>query len=137
MSKSLVAKPKPDYTRQVEFATRHDIDLVREELKHDIDLVRKDIDLVRKDIDLVRKDVDIAKLELKHDMDFLKQEVKQDMVLLKQDIKWLRWVTVIAGSILLAGMGALLTLMIYLHSDTQTDMKELNKKLDFVIQKIK
>ena len=126
MSNPRTIKSKPNYTERVEFATRHDIDLVR-----------KDVDLVRKDVDLVRKDVDLVREELKHDIGlvrkdvgFVKLELKQEIDLVKKDIRWLKWVMAI-------GLGTLLTLMLYFHGDTKADIREINKKLDFVIQKIK
>ena len=124
-----------------EIATKQDVDLVRQELKHDIDLVRKDIDLVREevkhDIALVRKDVDLVREEVKHDIDLFRQEVKQEVVTLKKDIKWLKWTMIIAGSVLLAGMTALLSIMLYLHDDTRANIRDMDKKLDWIIQKIK
>ena len=117
MSKSLATKSKPGgYAEQAEFATKHDIDLVKMELKHDIDLV---------------------KMELRQDIDLVKMELRQDIDLVKKDIRWLKWVMAL-------GFGTLLSLMVYLHSDTKADirelridMKELNKKMEFIIQELK
>ena len=143
MSKAVATKTKPNYMAKVEFATKHDIDLVRKdvdlvrkELKHDIDLVRKelkhDIDLVRKelkyDIDLVRKelkhDIDFVREELKHDIDFVREELKHDISLLRKDINWLKW-----------GIPVLIGILLWIIFGLKADIREINKKQDRIIQK--
>ena len=67
MSKTLATpapakvKSKQNQTAKLELATKHDIDLVRQELQYDINLTRKEMDLTKQElkheIDLVRKDV--------------------------------------------------------------------------------
>ena len=61
--------------------------------------------------------------------EFVRQELRAELKPINRDIKWLRWV-------LALGFGGLLTVMIYLHSDTKADMKELKADIDKRFEKM-
>ena len=88
MSKTLAQKPRPNHT-------------AREELKHEIDLVRKDVELV-------------------------KQELKYEVELVRNSINWLKWFIIIGLPALLV---ILLGLITYLHNDTKDNMKEMKTEM--------
>ncbi len=65
----------------------------------------------------------------KQDLEGLRQASKRDLQAeiepLKRDINWIKWIGGLGFTVILAGMAALLTVMLYLHSDSKADMKEL------------
>ena len=80
-------------------------------------------DLVRKDIEKLDQKVDGVKTELNTKIDNLDSKVESNF-------RWLKW---ILGSIVVlctGGFTALLSIMLYLHSDTKQDMKELKQDIN-------
>ncbi len=57
----------------------------------------------------------------------------------KQGQQWLTWIVGIGFTVMLAGMAALLTLMVYLHSDTKTEIDrrftEMENRLNRIEQR--
>ena len=56
--------------------------------------------------------------KIKHEIDGIKHEIDG----VKRDVFWLKWIVGLGFTI---GFGALLTIMLYLHSDTKAKMNEL------------
>ena len=61
--------------------------------------------------------------------EFVRQELRAELEPIKGDIKWLRWV--MGG-----GFALLLTVMIYLHSDTSKRMDRIEAKMDRMEEKM-
>ncbi|KAK2051638.1 hypothetical protein LY76DRAFT_610462 [Colletotrichum caudatum] len=64
-------------------SVRCSIDLVRQELKNDIGLVKQEISLVKQEISLVKQEIGLVKQELKNNIGFVKEELKE----FKDDVK--------------------------------------------------
>ena len=54
--------------------------------------------------------------------EFVRQELKTELEPIKRDIAWLRWV--MGG-----GFALLLTVIIYLHSDTKTEIRDMKTEI--------
>ena len=78
-------------------------------------------DLVRKDIEKLDQKVDGVKTELNTKIDNLDSKVESNF-------RWLKWL--VGG-----GLTALLSIMLYLHSDTKKDINSINTKLDKLIER--
>ena len=92
-------------------------------------------ELVRKDIEKLDQKVDGVKTELSNKIERLDQKVdnlenKVDTKIdnLENKIDWLKWL--VGG-----GLTALLSIMLYLHSDTKQDINSINTKLDKLIER--
>ncbi len=72
-------------------------------------------------------------LATKQGLEALRQANKQDLQAatepLKRDINWIKWI----GGV---GFTALLTVMIYLHSDSKAEMKELKAEMENRLNRI-
>ncbi len=56
-------------------------------------------------------------------------ESQRDDLATKQGQQWLTWIVGIGFTVMLAGLTALLTLIVYLHSDTKAEMREIKTEL--------
>ena len=93
-----------------------------------IEIIEQDVSVLKQDVNVLKQDVGI----LKQDVNVLKQDVnvlKQDVNVLKQDVNWLKWIM---------GLGFTITfaVMIYLHSDTKTEMNKLSNRMDRIEMKL-
>ena len=88
-------------------------------MKKDVEGVKKDVEGVKKDVEGVKKDVEGVKKDV--------EGVKKDIKGIKKDINWLKWSVATGFAIFTVFLSTVLTVMIYLHSDTKSEMKELRK----------
>ena len=91
------------------FATRHDIEIIRQETATHIETLRHDIEIIRRDIETLRQDT-------KHDTETLRKETAANIEALRQDtrvrietakvelIKWMVWLNVGVGSLVIAAI---------------------------------
>ena len=50
-------------------------------------------------------------------------ELKHEFGLMKRDIHWLKWTIGVIGGMLVGGIGAMLSIILYLHKDTKETIK--------------
>ena len=116
------------------------VDGVKTELSNKIERLDQKVDGVKTElsnkIEKLDQKVDGVKTELNTKIDNLETNLNTKIDNLESKVdsnfKWLKWL--VGG-----GLGALLSIMLYLHSDTKQDMKELkqdiNTKLDKLIER--
>ena len=80
-------------------------------------------DLIRKDIEKLDQKVDSVKTELITKVDNLEKKVDTKIDNLENKIDWLKWI--VGG-----GLTALLSIMLYLHSDTNKRFDKIDKRFD-------
>ncbi len=73
--------------------------------------------------------LDMRRLESQRGDLATKQDLQAATEPLKRDINWIKWI----GGI---GFTALLTVMIYLHSDTKAEMNKIDQRIDKLDQRI-
>ena len=78
----------------------------------------------------------IENIEQAATKEFVRQELRAELEPIQRDIKWLSWVIVALLMVMLGGFALLLTVMLYLHSDTKADMKELKADIDKRFEKM-
>ena len=75
-------------------STKTDIEVLRQDTKTDIALIRRDIEVLRKetkaDIALIQQDIEVLRKETKTDIEALRQATKTDIALIQRDIEVLR-----------------------------------------------
>ncbi len=59
--------------------------------------------------------------------------IKQDLEPINQKLEWLKWIVGIGFTI---GFGLLLTVMLYLHSNTKAEINKLEEKMDQRIDRL-
>ncbi len=61
---------------------------------------------------------------------------KQDLEPINQRLEWLKWITGGVIAVMIGGFTALLSLMIYLHSDTKAEMNRRFAEMNHRFEKI-
>ena len=114
-------KKKTKSIGQVSYLTKQVKDLEK-------DLIRKDIEKLDQKVDNLDSKVDTVKTELITKVGNVKTELTAKIDNLENKIDWLKWL--VGG-----GLTALLSIILYLHSDTKQDINSINTKLDKLIER--
>ncbi len=97
-------------------ANKQDIEALRQANKQDMEVLKQ----------ANKQDMEALRQANKQDMEVLRQANKQGLELIDQKLEWLKWIVGIGFAI---GFTLLATFMIYLHSDTKAEMKELKAEM--------
>ncbi len=100
-----------------DLVTKHDLKDVA--TKQDMTTAKQDIATAKQDIATAKQDIATAKQDI--------AIAKQDIAIIKQGQQWLKWVMIGGFTLITTFLTISSAVSIYLHSDTQVEMRELRK----------